>query len=41
MTLEVLTGNSLARHAYLKAGFEDYALDPAMGSASLMQKWLD
>jgi GNAT superfamily N-acetyltransferase len=40
ITLEVLTGNMPARQAYIKAGFEDYALDPAMGSACLMQKWL-
>ncbi len=40
MTLEVLLGNRPARQAYMKAGFEDYALDPAMGTACFMQKWL-
>jgi len=40
LTLEVLTGNQRARDAYLKFGFEDYALDPNHGIASFMQKWL-
>ena len=40
ITLEVLTGNVLARQVYLKAGFEEYALDPTMGTANMMQKWL-
>ena len=40
ITLEVLMGNKPARHAYVKAGFQDYALDPAMGTACFMQKWL-
>lgn len=40
ITLEVLIGNTPARQAYVKAGFEDYALDPKMGTACFMQKWL-
>lgn len=40
MTLEVLSGNEPARLAYLKYGFEDYALDPEVGTAMFMQKWL-
>lgn len=40
ITLEVLSGNTGARHAYEKFGFEDYALDPALGAACFMQKWL-
>jgi ribosomal protein S18 acetylase RimI-like enzyme len=40
LTLEVLTGNSRALKSYLGFGFEPYALDPAAGQASFMQKWL-
>ena len=40
LTLEVLTGNQLALASYLKFGFAPYALDPAAGQASFMQKWL-
>jgi GNAT superfamily N-acetyltransferase len=40
ITLEVLSGNMPARQAYIKAGFKDYALDPALGTACFMQKWL-
>lgn len=40
LTLEVLSGNQRARDTYLRFGFKDYALDPAMGSACFMQKWL-
>lgn len=40
LTLEVLSGNERARQAYLKFGFEDYALDPDAGTAMFMQKWL-
>jgi ribosomal protein S18 acetylase RimI-like enzyme len=39
-TLEVLSGNQAARKAYLRMGFEGYQLDPAMGTAEFMQKWL-
>ncbi len=40
LTLEVLSGNSAARALYEKLGFDDYRLDPAMGDAQFMQKWL-
>jgi len=40
LTLEVLSGNQPARKAYLRMGFEGYQLDPAMGTAEFMQKWL-
>lgn len=40
LTLEVLTGNSPALRSYLHFGFAPYALDPAAGQASFMQKWL-
>jgi hypothetical protein len=38
--LEVLSGNRAARTLYEKLGFDDYQLDPAMGQAQFMQKWL-
>ena len=41
LTLEVLAGNHSARALYEKLGFDDYRLDPAMGEARFMQKWLD
>lgn len=41
LTLEVLSGNRAARSLYEKLGFDDYRLDPAMGHAQFMQKWLD
>ena len=41
LTLEVLSGNRAARALYEKLGFDDYRLDPAMGEARFMQKWLD
>lgn len=40
LTLEVLSGNTPARQSYETFGFEDYALDPQMGAACFMQKWL-
>jgi ribosomal protein S18 acetylase RimI-like enzyme len=40
LTLEVLSGNRTARGLYEKLGFGDYQLDPAMGHAQFMQKWL-
>lgn len=40
LTLEVLTGNQPALRSYVRFGFEPYALDPAAGQASFMQKWL-
>lgn len=40
LTLEVLSGNRVARALYEKLGFDDYRLEPAMGEARFMQKWL-
>lgn len=40
LTLEVLTGNAPACKLYQRIGFEGYQLDPSMGTASFMQKWL-
>lgn len=40
LTLEVLDGNASARRLYETLGFADYQLDPAMGRAGFMQKWL-
>lgn len=41
LTLEVLRGNAAARALYERLGFTAYQLDPAMGEAQFMQKWLD
>ncbi len=41
LTLEVLSENRAARGLYAKLGFDDYRLDPTMGEARFMQKWLD
>ena len=40
LTLEVLSGNAGAMRLYQRAGFANYELDPAMGQAGFMQKWL-
>jgi ribosomal protein S18 acetylase RimI-like enzyme len=40
LTLEVLSGNTSASHLYQRLGFAGYQLDPAMGTAQFMQKWL-
>jgi GNAT superfamily N-acetyltransferase len=40
ITLEVLTGNSVAMKSYERFGFAPYTLDPKAGSATFMQKWL-
>ncbi|MEY4755578.1 MAG: hypothetical protein RJA34_476 [Pseudomonadota bacterium] len=40
LTLEVLSGNAPATQLYQRLGFEAYQLDPAMGHAQFMQKWL-
>ena len=40
-TLEVLSGNAPACQLYQRLGFAGYQLDPAMGTAQFMQKWLD
>lgn len=41
LTLEVLQGNLTAVRLYRRIGFAGYQLDPAMGSAKFMQKWLE
>ena len=41
LTLEVLSGNGGAYRLYQRLGFANYQLDPAMGQARFMQKWLD
>lgn len=41
LTLEVLSGNVGAMRLYQRVGFANYELDPAMGQAGFMQKWLD
>ncbi|MDP2263587.1 MAG: GNAT family N-acetyltransferase [Hydrogenophaga sp.] len=40
LTLEVLSGNTSACKLYERIGFVGYQLDPSMGTASFMQKWL-
>lgn len=37
VTLEVLSGNTVARNAYLKFGFKDYQLDENYGHAQFME----
>lgn len=41
LTLEVLDGNAVARALYQRLGFTAYQLDPAMGNAQFLHKWLD
>jgi ribosomal protein S18 acetylase RimI-like enzyme len=41
LTLEVLDGNAPARALYRRLGFATYQLDPGMGEAQFLQKWLD
>lgn len=41
LTLEVLDGNIPASTLYQRLGFAAYQLDPAMGHAQFLQKWLD
>lgn len=40
LTLEVLDGNASARALYQRLGFAAYQLDPALGHAQFLQKWL-
>lgn len=40
LTLEILSGNTLALASYTRFGFEPYTLDPKAGQASFMHKWL-
>jgi ribosomal protein S18 acetylase RimI-like enzyme len=41
LTLEVLEENAAARALYGRLGFTAYQLDPAMGHAQFLQRWLD
>ncbi len=41
LTLEVLSGNGPALRLYQRLGFAGYQLDPGMGEARFLQKWLD
>lgn len=40
LTLEVLSGNTSATKLYRRLGFDNYQLEPSMGHALFMQKWL-
>lgn len=40
LTLEVLSGNVGAAKLYHRIGFANYQLDPSMGEAQFLQKWL-
>ncbi|MEO8020291.1 GNAT family N-acetyltransferase [Polaromonas sp.] len=40
LTLEVLQGNRSAITLYERIGFAGYQLDPALGQAQFLQKWL-
>jgi len=40
LTLEVLQGNRSAIRLYERVGFAGYQLDPALGQAQFLQKWL-
>lgn len=40
LTLEVLEGNTSARALYQRLGFVAYQLDPSMGHAQFLHKWL-
>ena len=40
LTLEVLPGNAGAIKLYTRVGFASYQLEPAMGQAQFLQKWL-
>lgn len=40
LTLEVLQGNAPAIKLYERIGFAGYQLDPALGNAQFLQKWL-
>jgi len=40
LTLEVLSGNTVALKSYAHFGFAGYQLDPTAGLAVFLQKWL-
>jgi GNAT superfamily N-acetyltransferase len=41
LTLEVLTGNTTARAAYLKFGFRPYRLDESLGNAEFWHRYIN
>ncbi|WP_341917552.1 GNAT family N-acetyltransferase [Polaromonas sp. YR568] len=41
LTLEVLQGNASAIKLYERIGFAGYQLDPSLGQAQFLQKWLE
>lgn len=41
LTLEVLSGNQSANRLYDRYGFSAYQLDPSLGQAQFLQKWLE
>lgn len=41
LTLEVLAGNHTAQHLYQRLGFAAYQLQPTLGQALFLQKWLN
>jgi len=41
LTLEVLAGNHNAQRLYQRLGFAAYQLQPELGHAQFLQKWLD
>ena len=41
LTLEVLEGNRKAADLYARLGYAGYQLDPAMGNARFLQKWIE
>lgn len=40
LTLEILSENTPAMKLYRRIGFDNYQLEPTMGQAQFMQKWL-
>ena len=40
LTLEILSNNLPAMKLYRRVGFDNYQLEPSMGHAQFMQKWL-
>jgi ribosomal protein S18 acetylase RimI-like enzyme len=40
LTLEILSNNAPAMKLYRRVGFDNYQLEPSMGHAQFMQKWL-
>jgi len=40
LTLEVVAGNQAANRLYARHGFVAYQMDPALGQAQFLQKWI-